>query len=57
MDKYNSCQPGIWNKNGLRDVNCSKSEPLYVNAPDMKSYQGLFLASNIIEIFFFKLTI
>ena len=57
MDKYNSCQPGIWNKNGLRDVNCSKSEPLYVNAPDTKSYQGLFLASYIIEFFLFILII
>ena len=43
MDKYNNCQPGIWNKDGLRDNICSEIEPLYVNAPDLKSYQGYIL--------------
>ena len=44
MDKYNSCQRGIWNKDGLRDVNCLKTEQLTVKVPDLKSYQGLFSA-------------
>ena len=52
MDKYNYCKPGTWNKNGLRNVNCLKTEPLYVNAPDLKSYQGLFLAPYIMENFY-----
>ena len=57
MDKYINSKPGIWNTNGLRHNIFSEIEPLWVNAPDLKSYKGLFLASYIIDFFLFILII